>query len=227
MSSAFAGVDVGGHKNTWMAALEDDEGGFRLKSQPRKVRLQDIVEECASGVIAAVTIDAQLALSPADESGFRPADEELQSLLPTECRNWVASFNSLMAVPVRGRLLAEAIAPRVGTILETHPRASLLLGLGDDHKEWMLTYKQKTNESASAYRERKGPQAVIRLWKAWCERYAISAELPKEAVDGELDALVCATVSALYHRVPQELRRLTQGEGQLLGRGPFYVTRRM
>jgi len=37
-----------------------------------------------------------------------------------------------MAVPIRGRLLADSLSPVVGTILETHPRASLYFGVGDD-----------------------------------------------------------------------------------------------
>ncbi len=113
----------------------------------------------------------------------------------------------------------------VGTILETHPRASLLLALGDDYKEAVLGYKPKSKEPADAYRDRGGRDAVIELWKAWCNRYGIVAEPPSDATDGALDALVCATVGWLYHRTPAELERLTQDGGASFGRGPFYVAR--
>jgi len=225
MSSQFLGIDIAGSKNTWMALLEDHDSGLRLKTQPSIVTIQKIIDQCSEGLISSVAIDAQLSLSPADERGFRPEDEKLKSLLPAECRNWVASFNSLMAVPVRGRLLAEAIAPIVGTILETHPRASLLLALGDDRRQSTMEYKKRTKESLSSYRERGGPQFAGRLWKAWCDKYRIVARPPGEVTDGEVDALVCATIGVLFHREPRKLMRLTGANRQAMGRGPFYVAR--
>ncbi len=72
-----------------------------------------------------VAIDAQLTWAAADERGFRSSDLQLRDLVPDS--SWVASQNSLMAVPVRGRQVAELVAPWVGTIIETHPRACLYL----------------------------------------------------------------------------------------------------
>ena len=225
MVSTFVGIDIAGSKNTWMAALEDQDSALRLKIQPCVVTIQEIINLSAEGSMSAVVIDAQLSLAPADENGFRPDDDKLRSLLPAELRDWVASFNSLMAVPVRGRLLAEAIGPTVGTILETHPRASLFLALGDDHRQPIMEYKKKTSESLSSYKERGGSEFAARLWKAWCAKYSIVASPPRDVTDGELDALVCATVGALYHKEPRQLMRLTGAGRQAFGRGPFYVAR--
>ncbi|MDP9479436.1 MAG: hypothetical protein M3R38_27820, partial [Actinomycetota bacterium] len=57
-------------------------------------------------------------------------------------RNWVASAAGLLAVPVRGRLLAEHLSPTVGTLIETHPRASLLFALGEKFLEPIREYKR-------------------------------------------------------------------------------------
>lgn len=41
--------------------------------------------------------------------------------------------------------------------------------------------------------------------------------------DGELDAVVCATVAYLYHHQPDKLLRLRHQVPEKIGRGPFYV----
>ena len=72
-------------------------------------------------------------------------------MLPAEARNWVASQNSLMAVPVRGRQLAECLSPTVGTIVETHPQAGLCFG------------DESTLEGIKRYRSRQGEERWILL----------------------------------------------------------------
>lgn len=81
----------------------------------------EIVAVADAENIAAVTIDAQLTTAVSDEQGFRLGDMFLRAMLPAGYRDWVASINSLMAVPVRGQMLAEALGATVDTILETHP----------------------------------------------------------------------------------------------------------
>lgn len=119
-----------------------------------------------------------------------------------------------MAVPIRGRLLADALSPVVGTILETHPRASLYFGLG------------RGEPIATAIRNyKKGPNTaehIKTLWEAWSNRFRITSnEMPR--TDGALDAVVCATVAYLYHHQPDKLLRLRHQIPEKTGRGPFYV----
>ncbi len=90
----------------------------------------------------AAAIDAQLTIVLSEENGYRTSDMELRELLPPDCRTWVASFNSLTAVPVWGRLLAEHLSPVVGTLLETHPRVSLLFALGERAGALVRGYKR-------------------------------------------------------------------------------------
>ncbi|MGH7720294.1 MAG: hypothetical protein ACREON_15800 [Gemmatimonadaceae bacterium] len=127
--------------------------------------LSDITAVCEQLNVVALAIDAQLTIALSEDNGFRTSDLERRSLLPRECESWVASINSLMAVPIRGQLLAETLSPVVGTILETHPRACLLFGLGGKHLDDIKSYKRGGAAVAS----------VQRLWNAWCARYAIGA----------------------------------------------------
>ena len=129
--------------------------------------------------------------------------------MPTDCRTWVASANSLMAVLLRARLLADTISPSVATIAETHPRASMFLELGQAHLQEIKEYK-------------RSGEAVRHLTSAWCERNHIHGA---EGVmsDGALDALVCATVAYCCHLAPHRLRFLRHGAADRQGRGPFLV----
>jgi predicted nuclease with RNAse H fold len=176
------------------------------------MRLGDIVAYCDTHDVVAAAIDAQLTIALSEETGFRSSDLQLRSMLPAGCREWVASINSLMAVPVRGRMLAEALGPVVGTIIETHPRASLLFALGEEHLELIRRYK-------------KGPEAgamVEELWQLWCKHYNITGCDPVQH-DGALDALICATVAYLFHTSPALLLRLRLVAAVRMGRGVFYV----
>jgi predicted nuclease with RNAse H fold len=175
--------------------------------------MERIVDYCGENPVVGVAIDAQLTMSLAAETGFRESDRQLRALLPSDCRNWVASINSLMAVPVRGRLLSEFLAPMVGTLLETHPRACLLFALGGDVDTAVRKYKGRAGDEATYTRT---------LWERWAKRFRIVHPTPASA-DGALDALVCATVAYLYHHAPENLLRLTDKASGIRGRGPFYV----
>ena len=214
INSLYLGVDVAGKNNTWLAGVRSMSGTLTVDLLPRMETLQNIQQLCELENVVAVAIDAQLSLAISDENGFRGSDEQLRSLLPADCRNWVASINSLMAVPVRGQLLAGALRPTVGTILETHPRADLLFALGSRAETWIKTYK-------------KGKQTrplIQSIWELWSERFSIQWEGVPET-DGALDALVCATVAYLYHHQPEQLLKLRNTSEGTMGYGPFYVIR--
>jgi hypothetical protein len=117
-----------------------------------------------------------------------------------------------MAVPVRGQLLAGALRPIVGTILETHPRADLLFGLGKNALPWIKTYKGG----------RQTGSEVKSIWDLWSERFSIHWDDVPET-DGALDALVCATNAYLYHHQPDQLLKLHDTSEGTQGYGPFYV----
>ena len=213
------GIDVAGAKNTWMAGLSTDEADLLVALEPQRVSLERVVQICEEMPVVAAAIDAQLTLSLSAETGFRASDQQLRALLPADCRNWVASVNSLMAVPVRGRLLAEHLSPLVGPLLETHPRASLLFGLGEALGDAVRAYKRGGECDQ---------EAVTTLWEGWAARFDIQWDRQPRS-DGALDALVCATVAYLYHHVPGTLLHLREraavegSPGTVRGRGPFYV----
>jgi predicted nuclease with RNAse H fold len=221
----YLGVDVAGAKNTWVAGLSSGSSGLEVDYSPRLASLKSIVGYCEDNDVVAVAVDAQLAISISDENGFRSSDRELRKLLLEHggSRNWVAAFNALMAVPVRGRLLADHLSPTVGTLIETHPRASLLFGLGRSHKGIRTAiheYKPKGSDTREQKEDRK--QYTEQLWRLWSERFGIRYQ---EAVreDGALDALVCATVAHRFHHEPSVLHKLRHDVPEKSGRGPFYV----
>lgn len=213
MNPIYLGVDIAGAQNTWASALSSGDDGLVVVHGPHKATLQDIVDYCEENDVVAVAIDAQLTIALSEDSGFRTSDLHLRELLPRDCRTWVASINSLMAVPIRGHLLADSLSPTVGTVLETHPRASLFFGLGEEFDEPIREYK-RSNEV--------GREHVQTLWQQWVERFNIASD---EAVsdDGALDSLVCATVAYLFHHAPAALCRLRHQVPHKTGRGPFYV----
>jgi predicted nuclease with RNAse H fold len=212
----FLGVDVAGQSNTWVTALAARENDLEVIAVPHTSSLSQILAYCEAHHVVSVAIDAQLTVSVSEDGGFRDADRTLRSLLPPECRNWVASVNSLMAVPVRGRLLAEMLSPLVGTIIETHPRACLLFGLEKSAMEPLGQYKNKKRGAATQ-------DHVAHLLEAWCARYGIASRDDLPLTDGAVDSLVCATVAYLFHRDPGKLLRLATQAGDLGGRGPFFV----
>jgi predicted nuclease with RNAse H fold len=219
VNPVYLGVDVAGASNTWVTALSPGEGGLDVVLRPRLASLQEIVGYCEENDVVAAAIDAQLTIALSEENGYRTSDLHLREELPGDCQNWVMSFNGLMAVPVRGRLLADHLSPTVGTLLETHPRASLLFGLGHVEKEIRTAVRKYKSKKVEAETRRAH---VRTLWRHWSERFGI---LPHEPVyyDGALDSLVCATVAHLYHHEPAALHRLRHEVAGKVRRGPFYV----
>ena len=214
MNPIYLGVDIAGAKNTWMAALSLEGNSLKVVVIPCLSPLEKIVAYCEENNVAAVAIDAQLTMALSEDDGFRTSDRQLRKLLPSDCRNWVASINSLMAVPIRGRLLAESLSPVVGTLLETHPRGCLLFGLDKALGKAIRNYKKK---------ESFAKEHVATLLQHWCSRFHIitSSEVPTK--DGALDSLVCATVAYLFHHAPETLLKLRHKAKDKTGRGPFYV----
>lgn len=223
-------MDVAGAKNTWVAGLSSRSEGLSVIEGPRKASLNDIVDYCEENNVVAAAIDAQLTAALTEENGFRTSDMELRDLLVEKkgSRNWVAAATGLMAVPVRGRLLADHLAPTVGTLIETHPRASLLFGLGhagEEIRTAIREYKPKSSDTKEQKTARKSH--TERLWRLWSasERFDITC-YERVRDDGALDALVCATVAYLFHREPDALHKLRHAEPGKVGRGPFYVLKR-
>ena len=107
----YVGIDVAGMENTWICGLAVDQGQVVVQLPPRLDSLAGAVEYCRVNQVLGVAIDAQLTMSVADENGFRPEDYYLRDRLPADCRTWVASFNSLMGVPIRGGMLVNALGP--------------------------------------------------------------------------------------------------------------------
>jgi predicted nuclease with RNAse H fold len=212
MSPLFLGIDIAGGRNTWMACIAKHGDGIVLEQPPRRVTLGEINQLAEQRDVVAVAIDAQLSIAMSDENGYRSSDIELRALLPPDFRTWVASFNSLMAVPIRARLLSEALSPSVATILETHPRACLYFGTSAALDEAVRRYKKGANAA----------QYVQSLWQSWSQRFKVQGELGAPT-DGALDAAVCATIAYLAHHRPEELFRLRHAAVDKSGRGPFYV----
>jgi predicted nuclease with RNAse H fold len=229
MSPIYLGVDVGGMGNTWMTALSMGGDGLTVVCGPHTASLEAIVRYCDSSDVVAVAIDAQLTAALSEENGFRTSDMELQDMLSQRggSPNWVVSANGLMAVPVRGRLLAEHLAPTVGTLLETHPRASLLFGLGhEENQEEIRTaireYKRRRNDNQRQTEIRS--EYTRKLWRFW-SKSLFHPDFRSLSVcdDGALDALVCATVAYCFHHAPKKLHKLRHEALGKAGRGSFYV----
>ena len=208
-----------------MAELIED-GPTSPDVQITKTTLQAVVTECQKGDVVALAIDAQLTFSISRENGFRASDENLREMLPSDFRNRVASYNSLMAVPLRGTALAAAASPFVGTIIETHPTACLALEFADaDARRWVTDYKSPKPREGQDQMEwlAVSSNACQSLWDRWLERFRLRSSRRGAQEDGPVDALVTATVAWLYHRAPERLQRLAVGESDEVGRGPFWV----
>ena len=182
------------------------------------VSLEEVVRFCETHYVVAVAIDAPLTFGLQDETGMRKADERLRQMLSKTVRHWVASFNSLMAVPIRGSILAEFLSPIVGTILETHPRSCL----------YLVTRGQEINSSVLAYKGVSNRDSIKKLWNFWTKEFGIHMVKPyrKTPTDGLLDSLVCATIAYLYHIAPENLLRLNHQCSEVKGRGPFVILER-
>jgi predicted nuclease with RNAse H fold len=226
MKQRFLGVDIAGQEHTAISCLELSSNKLEvLHVQDKDVSLREIVEYCIREEVLGVSIDAPLTSSLLDnEAGFRQSDRKLREFLPNEWQNWVMSMNSMMAVPVRGRFLADILSPEVGTIIETHPRACLGLLFAESQGKNLTAYKGKEPDIDAC-------EALLELW---CKRW----DIQKKGVpisNNVLDALVCATVAYLYHAAPHELTKLGASAqpdkdtkpqlGMARGHGPFVVVR--
>ncbi len=210
----FVGVDVAGEENTWAVVLSGDLTVLPVLSlsEGRSVTLYEIVKFFEENTALAVAIDAPLTFGLMDEGGFRESDRVLREILKMKGGNpnWVVSYHVLQAVPVRGLTLAEALSPLVGTLIETHPRASLFLSLPKELKTLVQLYKRDEN-------------SLRTIWRFLVERWQLRTEkVPRFVSDGIVDALVCAITAYLYHKKPEELLFLPPTKGAR-GRGPFVV----
>lgn len=214
MQPHYLGVDIAGYRKTWMCVLTLRDGKLVLAETLRRGSLEDIVKYTEEKQVVAVAIDAQLTWAASEARGFRSSDKELRKMLPYECQNWVASQNSLAAVPVRGRQLAEILSPTVGTIIETHPRACLYFA------------NRSLLELVKLYKKPNGEEHARKLWEGWTDRFSIDTTLSSASdfTDDALDALVCATIGYLFHNSPQRLWRLSHSAVDKRGRGPFLVS---
>lgn len=211
MEQKYLGVDIGGDRGTWICVLKPNGDTLNIIESPRVASLEEIIQCTEQHKITAVAIDAQLTWAISDKSGFRLSDKELRDILPNQCGNWVASQNSLMAVPVRGRQLAEYLSPVVGTIIETHPRVCLYFA---DKSLLDSVKRYKSNKEGEGYTKK--------LCQFWIERFHIAPKTPMIKHDA-LDSMVCATIAYLYHHLPEQLKMLSYQSEDKRGRGPFVV----
>ena len=208
----YLGIDIAGDENTWMCVLTTSNGGLSMVQQPICASLDNIIQYTEAHLVVSTAIDAQLTWAVCDKKGFRDSDDKLRDLLPKDCGNWVMSQNSLMAVPVRGRQLAECLSPIVGTIIETHPRACLYFA------------NKSLIKSVKLYKKVNGQEHRTRLWQSWTRQFGIKNKLKMSAItDDALDSLVCATIAYLFHHSPYQLIRLAHSATDKRGRGPFFV----
>ena len=228
MRERFLGVDIGGRDNTWLAAIEWDGHQLSIPEAPKRQKLAEIVESATIDGTVAIAIDAQLSLSIAesdsdDGPGFRSSDRKLRERLTNARRNWVASFNSLMAIPIRGRLLADALKGASLGVVETHPRVCLHFALGEDMQSSIDHYKGSGKNKPSP--EAKARHAK-RLLLAWSKKFGIAKmDVDGKISDGALDAIVCATVAYLWCHARQRLCLLDDPQPRDLGTEQFFVVR--
>jgi predicted nuclease with RNAse H fold len=218
MQQSYMGVDIGGERGTWICILEPNNDGLSSVKHT-SATLEEIVDCAWQYQIAAVAIDAPLTWAISDEKGFRPEDRRLRKDLPKRSRNWVVSQNSLMAVPVRGRQLADYLSPVVGTVIETHPRACLYFAATNSLRNSVGLYKTKNAETHTE-----------ELWKFWVRKFRISSDkTASQETPDALDSMVCATIAYLYHHSPEQLRNLSYETREKCeakdkrGWGPFVV----
>jgi predicted nuclease with RNAse H fold len=211
MKPIYMGVDIAGAQNTWACGISTSTDNLEICLPPAIYTLSQIVNYAEDNSVCAVAIDAQLTCSIEEENGVRSSDLQLKAMLPLDCKSWVASQNSLAAVPTRGRQLSEALGPVIGTIIETHPRACLYLA------------DPAGNLSATKYYKKPNYDYFLReLFTWWLEHFKFRWDSIRFS-EGSLDAIVCATVAYLYHHDFDKLIRLDHTATNKTGRGPFYV----
>ncbi|QJA05425.1 DUF429 domain-containing protein [Thermosulfurimonas marina] len=231
MSFCFLGVDLGGEENTWALALDRAtlqplEALSFLKGRP--VSLSEVREFAEGNIVLAAALDAPLAFSLEDQKGLRPADRKLREILRETGGDpgWVMSYSALMGLPLRALLLAEALSPMVGTILETHPRAGLFLslpGLREEVRKYKvrkLSQEEKRQSCRILWRALGKMAADLRKKCAPASPKDPPFPEPPEPSDGLVDALACALTAATYHLFPEGLCFLPPSSR---GFGPFVV----
>jgi predicted nuclease with RNAse H fold len=216
----FLGIDIAGSKNTWAVSLKYEKSFLKLcpslslKSPLEPSYTEDflpIIEFCMKEKVLSVAIDAPLSFSLEDKKGIRLSDKALKKILPSKARSWVVSYHALAAIPIRALLLSEALSPFCGTIIETHPRASLYFCLPQDKKE--ISFRYKKNLSA----------ADKKFLIAWLKKkFQLSIDFDFNLTEGILDAIMCALAGYFYHRAPEKLIFLPS-EKNFKGFGPFVI----
>jgi len=178
--------------------------------------------------VLAVALDAPLSFSFKDQRGWRPADRILRDVLRQSGGDpgWVMSYHALMGLPIRALLLAEALSPLVGTILETHPRAGLFLSLPELREEIQKYKSRRSSRGEKARSCRLLWEALGKIAVALGKRSGLVSATgglfpaPPEPSDGLVDALACALTAAAYHLFPENLLFLPPSRR---GFGPFVV----
>jgi len=214
----YLGIDIGGKSNTWAVAITGNKKGVQveralsLKSfeKPASTSLAEIEHFVKNNRVLICAVDAPLSFSLDNETGLRTADRALRHFLPKKARNWVVSFNSLMGIPIRAKLLAEAVSPYT-CLIETHPRASLLFTLPEDKKEIAFTYKTALKE----------PEEMV--IKTILSRLRVSQLRDIKLNEGVIDALFCAVTAWFYAYSPEKLIFLPPEKQRTVGFGPFVI----
>lgn len=215
------GVDLGGGSKTYAIALREEknkglilEKVLSLKDKtPRSSTCEEIIEFVRKKRVLVTAIDAPLSFSLTLEKGLRSSDLALKALLPKENRKWVLSYHALMGIPLRGLLLAEKLSPYCGTIIETHPRASLYFSLSREKKYLADKYKKEALKEGE----------IQYLKKFFEELFSIEIENFFFYNSDLLDALICALTGYLFLKTPEKLIFLPQDEVDLIGFGPFVI----
>ena len=183
-------------------------------SSPEPVKeIKDVIKFCLNYKVLGVGIDAPLSFSLfEDRRGLRSSDRILKEMLPKKAKNWVVSYHTLMAVPLRALLLAEKLSPFCGTILETHPRACFYFSLAEEYKPLAFKYK-KENLIA---------EEVGFILKMFEERFRLKGLIKESVVEGVIDAIFCGLAVYFFHRFPEKLKFLPS-EPSATGFGPFVI----
>ncbi len=214
---AFAGIDIGGSRNTFISVLIEDNGSLVFRRLRQSGNVYEIASCLGAYDVVSCAIDAPLSYNLLSNTGDRDSDVKLRKILkdrrfPPEV---VMPLNSMMAVPLRGRVIAEILRNFVGAVIETHPTASLYL-IGID-KDFVRNYK-KGKVDFEEFGE---------LLKRKLEEYSgvkIVFDDPLRS-DGDVDSLMCAFTSYLYISGYERLLRLTCFNPWERGFAPFYVIR--
>lgn len=186
----YLGIDIGGMDKTYVCTLQQNGNTLSIESleQTTLQRAYELAIDAKS-----IAIDAQLTFDISCENGFRDSDERLRNLLTQNqgIRKWVASYNSLMAVPIRGKILFDELikSGKDIKVYETHPRANLLFKLPDLIDD-IISYKGK-NEQAI--------HSINTLKENWLNAFNIvdPQTLLNNINNDGLDALVCSTIAYL------------------------------